>query len=359
MVKKRKRNLAVIELQKKYKNNLINITEASEITGLVRETIYKYIKKYKIETIRLSGERLIYKRDLKPIISLFKDCNTSAEKIHKVRQNNFHWTKKMKELLDGAILGDGYLNKYKNRPLIDAYFVLTSNSKEHCIYIINNLPIGLFHKNQPTSRNIKKGKHYRATSRSDIYLTNQLKRWYPKGRKIIPKDLKLTPTMCHHWYICDGSLSNRENRKGHIHLYTDYFTKIEIQKILIKQMMKLGFECKVFKHYHPIDKRRGYAIRINTKSTKKFLDYIGLPIINYYKYKWNWNKKYFKECCQDNKEKRKKCDKKYYQKNKEKILKCRKEYYQENREQILKQKKEYYQKNRDQILKSKKKVKNG
>lgn len=348
----KKRSLAVNELQKKYKNNLVNITEASEITELVRATIYKYIKKNKIETIKLGGERLILKHSLKPLISFFKNCNTVAEKIHKVKQNKFHWTKKMKELVDGEILGDGYLNKYKNRPLIDAYFVLCSKSKEHCIYIINNLPIGLFHKNQPQ---IHMKKYYYATSRSDIYLTTQLKRWYPKGIKIIPKDLKLTPTICHHWYICDGYLSNRKNRKGHIHLYTDCFTKTEIEKILIKQMMKLDIECWIFKHYHPIDKRRGYAIRINTNSTKKFLDYIGLPIINYYKYKWNWNKKYFKECCQDNKEKRKKCDKKYYQKNKEKILKCRKEYYQKNREQILKQKKEYYQKNREQILKSKKK----
>jgi len=38
---------------------------------------------------------------------------------------------------------------------------------------------------------------------------NEYASWYTNGEKVFPSNLSLTPTIMKHWFVCDGSLSDR------------------------------------------------------------------------------------------------------------------------------------------------------
>jgi len=268
--------------------DLINITDSAKFVGISRTSIYNLLKQKKLSIKRIGKSPFIDKNELVKFKEFFKGSVSMADKVHRVKQNHFIWNDEMKQILDGELLGDGCLQRYKNRPLIDYYFVLGINSKEYCEYIVKSFPMGLFNNRVYLSKN---NKTYFIKSRSDPYLTEQHKRWYKNKKEIIPSDLKLTPKACFHWYICDGHLAKRENRNSYINLYTDRFDKKQIEKILIKQLIDIGFNAKIFKHYRAKNDNRGFAIRISTDSTRSFLNFIGKPIIKDYKYKWDRDRK--------------------------------------------------------------------
>jgi len=275
-------------MQYKEINNLLTITDAAKFTELSRPTIYKWLKYNKSSLLRIGKRPFIDKKSLELLKLKFQDCISTAEKIHRIKQNHFIWTENMKQILDGELLGDGNLSHYSKRPFMDAFFQFDNKSKEHCKYIIKSFPKGLFFNPEPI-KIIKKNlyRYYGIRSRSDPYLTEQFNRWYPDKKKIIPSDLKLTATVCYHWYIGDGYLRKREKRCPNIHLYTDGFFKNRIEEILIKQLIDLKiYTIYLFKHYKANNPHKGFAIRIGVASTPEFLKFIGEPIIKYYKYKW-------------------------------------------------------------------------
>lgn len=268
-------------MNKKY----LSITASAKYIGVSRCTIYKWLKRKELKIIKI-GKRPFLKKDyqLKKLRNKFLGLSTN-EKVHLSKQNNFKWTRKQKDILDGLIFSDGYIGKCPRRPFIDNYFSLVSKDKEFCKNVKKLLPIGLF---RSKIFKCKDKKIFILTSRSDPYLTKQRKRWYPNNNKIIPIDLKLTPVVCHYWYVGDGHLNSREGRTSHINLYTDCFLKKEIENILIPQLKLLGLEISLLKHYKPKDTNRGYLIRILTKSTYFFLKFIKKSKMKCFNYKWKY-----------------------------------------------------------------------
>lgn len=102
-------------------------------------------------------------------------------------------------------------------------------------------------------------------------------KWYPRGIKIVPPDVVLTPTTMLFWYVGDGGLINGP-RSQYIKLSTYSFSSKDINILMDKlseyQPKKYG--------------KKQYVIYIPRIQIKKFLDYIGDCVMICYKHKWHF-----------------------------------------------------------------------
>lgn len=200
-----------------------------------------------------------------------------------------------KDVLYGALLGDGCLVKHKHG--INAAFSYLSKSRQHVEFVMNYFKE--YWKNKEITDDSyldhRTNKIY-SSSRVRTYVssefTEEYSRWYHSGEKHIPEDLKLTPTVCLIWYIGDGCICNLKRTQS-IKLATQCFTKDEQERILIPQLQ--DFEAKLM--MADISKRgeQQYFIYIPKRKIKKFLEYIGPCPFSDYQYKWDY--KEYKNFC--------------------------------------------------------------
>jgi hypothetical protein len=171
-----------------------------------------------------------------------------------------------KEVLDGIMVSDGCLT---STTAISARISLGFKYNETLEDIKIELPSINF---GPTNIS-KNGKSFHNKSKmyGDLLIEN--KRWYVNGKKIIPKDLKITKVSCYWWFIGDGYNSN-----NNVYLCTDSFTNEE-NLLLINRFNNLGFKCNLTS----INRIRFYK-----KDSIEFLKWITLEngIHKQYKYKW-------------------------------------------------------------------------
>ena len=188
------------------------------------------------------------------------------------KQNHCELSEDAIAWLNGELLGDGCL---RSRSRHSANFRHGSKHLEYIHYIVNTLSgFGL------------KGacKVYRSTTlvyhfetRAYVELRPLWKEWYPNGKKVVPRSVKLLPMTCRQWHIGDGSLKHRLVSKD-IQLATCCFS-VEDVKWLIAQLEEIGIlATRQFKSNY---------IRIAACSVKDFLNYIGKCPVECYKYKWN------------------------------------------------------------------------
>ncbi len=139
-------------------------------------------------------------------------------------------TNRQKEILIGSLLGDAYITV---RGQIQ--FEQSDHQKEY-----------LFWKHQELSsmsyKNISKAKRFDKRYQKEYfsyrfwtrqYFLSWRERFYFKNRKIVPKDIQLTPLSLAIWYMDDGCLSDNK-----CILATDGFSKKEInflQMLLLKK----------------------------------------------------------------------------------------------------------------------------
>ena len=190
-------------------------------------------------------------------------------------------TEKQKEVLDGALLGDGCLYLHTNGK--NAQFTYLSKSREHVEYV------GKYFQEYWSGEGIKdtsyidertNKKYFRSQIKTytNETFTEQYNRWYRNGIKHLPQDLVLTPLICLIWYIGDGGICHA-NRTEYIKLSTQCFSKDEQETILLPQLIQ--FEASLMK-----TDNEQYFIYIPRRKEKEFLDYIGKCPFNDYMYKW-------------------------------------------------------------------------
>lgn len=185
------------------------------------------------------------------------------------------------QILNGCLLGDGHLTKTSCK---SSRFVYKSNQFDHVNYIYNQFKeyavkrhkYGPVHYEtfSPQTKKVYSG--YQFDTQHNIIFYEWRQKWYPESKKIVPRDLELTPLTCLLWYIGDGSLSN-----NYITLYTNGFSNEDVD-FLIKKLYNLSFQpYKGYSHLLPI-------IIIPRRQVKNFLNYIGeCPVISY-DYKWDY-----------------------------------------------------------------------
>lgn len=206
-----------------------------------------------------------------------------AKHVRSLRQvNHCTLSKKAIEWINGAVLGDGYLSSSSD---YSACLYYGSKFFDYCKYISETL--NSFRIKQCGNINEQYNKDwncyaYQYVSLKYAELLPLRKHWYPAGKKIVPRDLKLTPLTCQQWYIGDGYLyPGKNNIRSHIVLSTCGFPVVDVEWLRI-QLTKLGFKTT--------RQPSGNTLRISVHSTKEFLNYIGSCPIKDYQYKWYYNK---------------------------------------------------------------------
>jgi len=192
--------------------------------------------------------------------------------------NNCNLSQKAIEWINGELLGDGFLRFIS---LYSAQFMYSSKHLEYIKYISETLEsFGIKQSGRIRKRIDKKYNSHSWDYQSLCYpeFLPIRKKWYPNNKKIIPRDIKLTPLTLKQFFIGDGCLLHPKIGNPYIVLATNGFPFLDVEWLVI-QLIKLGFEVK---------RQQANSIYIFCHSTKDFLDYIGKCPVKCYQYKFNY-----------------------------------------------------------------------
>jgi len=240
-------------LYNKYINEKLSSNEIGKECNVKHQTIIRMLRKHDIP-VRSSGEG-----------------------YHIKMGNHSHLSQEAIEWINGELLGDGCIeinSKYS------AKFKYGSKYPEYIRYVRDALELfgigkagrvyKVYHKDMDCYS-------YHCFSRAYPELLTIHKQWYKEGKKIIPKDIKLTPLTCRQWYIGDGCLTILKHSKN-IVLATYGFLVKDVEW-LTEQLNKINIKA---------NRQKKNAIYLSAYSVEDFLKYIGKCPIECYKYKWGY-----------------------------------------------------------------------
>lgn len=212
-------------------------------------------------------------------ISTKKTCNKICyQKLiekNKIYEINSHTN----DVIIGSLLSDGCINNSNGGK--NYFWTHTSINEEYIDFLINDTMLDL-HKfsnksikflSTITNKEYTAKKSYTFKSMASVSFTKYRNDWYPVGKKIVPKDIKITPTILLHWYLGDGFISDSNG----ITLATDSFD-FDSLDFLIYELNNLDL--------HPYINYLRNRIIIPNKRVLEFLNYIGKCPIKCFDYKW-------------------------------------------------------------------------
>ncbi|HYF75021.1 MAG TPA: hypothetical protein VD757_00425 [Candidatus Nitrosocosmicus sp.] len=199
-------------------------------------------------------------------------------------------TDKEKEIIKGELLGDGHVNSDPKSN--DGYCVYkhSSKHKEYLEWLMTQLPslkfgnIGrVVHSSGAVSYHLHSNVHPDLTEFRDLF-------YLEDDTKIIPKDIKLTPTVLHHWYLGDGTYGyvsagrkpNGDQKKSwQMSIAACDFSRDSLEEIIIPQLHDIGIKATVItKKGHP-------HVRISSYTHDRFFEYISKCNVKVYDYKFS------------------------------------------------------------------------
>jgi len=209
----------------------------------------------------------------------------------KWKRNELIVNSKLDEILNGLMLGDGNLRKRKSGSIRLQMNMKYKKFLEWLKEILENEgmkfvgditsstgKVGIGNSNKEyTSWHLHSKTYYKGLN--EIY-----DKWYPNGKKVIPKDLELTPITILHWYLGDGSKHFTKQHRS-LRFATLSFTEMECIYLRDK-LRKLGFRVSVHR-----DSIKTYPNIVSLYSTSvlDFFKYMGKcpkEIEDIYGYKW-------------------------------------------------------------------------
>jgi hypothetical protein len=192
----------------------------------------------------------IYKELIRHNILVRSKSESISRAMSTLNIDKSYLDEKTIEWIDGFLLGDGSIS-YNKTTFKGARFSIGSSEKEWADYAMSG-----FKQYNPTEAS-SKGWKFRTqkpsrptfSSRSKTHpdITKLAKRWYPNGKKIVPLDVRITPTSILLWYLGDGSVGGHKESERlmstNLSLATCGFTPEENNNILIPKLAKLGIRC--------------------------------------------------------------------------------------------------------------------
>lgn len=303
-------------LYKRYIEERRTSTDIAKQCGCDLTTITRWLRKYGIK-IRDRSARQLFKADApfyldpKWLKEMYWDKGLSLSEIgalvgrtpstiytnmqrrgiprrsqRAANSNSLNLTAGLKELLDGLLLGDGCIENYGS----SANYHHTESHQGYLEELSQELASwGIEQTGSIRGYVGHWGKGFLYASRRYPSLREVHARWYRPNtdpndwriyRKIVPRDLKLTPVICLHWWVGDGCLQRPRRGKPSGLISTQSFLPEE-NDWLVTQLGKLGFTAS--------RQPAGNRLYISTRSLPGFLQYIGpcpKEIQPYYGYKW-------------------------------------------------------------------------
>lgn len=243
-------------------------------------------QKYKIEHLSQAKLAKYFHCSVDTIVRNLKDYNIESNTNSDYVAPPIVLTPIQKEVLYGALLGDGSLAKYKDS--VNTCLSYGSKSRQHVEFVMRYFkqyvaPSGICCHSVFDTRTNKTyaGFYFRTINNSTF--EQEREHWYVNGKKVIPADLELTPLVCLIWYIGDGTLCH-SGRSESIRLATNCFSKSEQEQILIPQLLQ--FDAHLLKKGVGKDGKMQYCITIPRHKVCDFLNYIGPCPFDDYSYKW-------------------------------------------------------------------------
>ena len=325
-------------LQQRYVVEKKHLKELAKESAVNRQTIRNWIDYFQLQNGSEYKHRKCIYKELNDKIWLYQKYfaeNLSTLQIsHLVGANNpnsvrqalqrFGWTTRNRragivrntedviiinnDFIDGSLLGDSGLGIFNKRSNICCPYLYKKNKyQDHLYWFAKHLypeeKIELreeIHTIKYKGRVIK-CKCFSFRTQSSDKLKEFYKRWYPatnKYKKVVPKDIILTPKVILNWFLDDG-YSTWRHREGEIcksrdnksypqntkqvilGFCSESFSKRE-NEFLRDKLIKLGIGASVRKS----NGGTGWRIFINQTSTNDFFDLIGECPVDSLKYKW-------------------------------------------------------------------------
>lgn len=182
------------------------------------------------------------------------------------------------EVINGCLLGDGSLYQRKYTSSLS----YRCKHKSICKSLSSSLP--RLYRTEPRrcsyvdKRTNKEYVSYQIDSISNFHFHELRQKWYPNGKKIIPRDLVLTPETCYWWYLGDGSSGNNS-----LVICTNGFAVSDVEFLLsifpVKAQLYIQKNKKTNKEYPMIS-------ITSIENRLKFLNFIGRCRHKEYNYRW-------------------------------------------------------------------------
>lgn len=193
-------------------------------------------------------------------------------------------------------MGDGCVNKQAKNPHIMCGMV-SQNYLKYIDNIFGCLGNGVsLHKTAKESAKQCKNRGFSPNAKeenySDIYQwrsrshpkLQKFADWYSTGKKVWPKDIKLTPTVLKHWYCGDGHWKNKD---GDNYIIISMSNEVENQHKIDKMFENVGLPTP--SNYNISKQQKSNNKKCDAKWTvdqsKELWDYMGKPLPDFY-YKW-------------------------------------------------------------------------
>lgn len=182
------------------------------------------------------------------------------------------------EVLDGVILSDGFIEKSSK----NARFTLGCKYRGFAEQVQSRLKFlswsPIYEKDVFDNRTQKTYHRVVLRSRVSEILTKERYRWYPAGKKIVPKDLRLSDQCLLWWYIGDGHLCRKKSRPNYrrIVLAVNGFIKSDRMFLINLLKRRLGVDGVYAEAKHIIIARQAlckFIEIIGTKSPVSEYDY--------------------------------------------------------------------------------------
>ena len=239
-------------LEGKYIKEKLSQDKIAKLCNVNQNTIWKWLHKYNIPTRSISEGNHLRQAN---------HCNLSIKAI---------------EWINGELLGDGsvqLVSKYSAR------FTYGSKYLEYIEYVRDTLKSFGIKQAGKICKQINKRQgnvsyHYYSCGYPELLIIR--KQWYPEGKKIIPRDIKITPITVRQHYIGDGNIYCPKTGNPSIRLCTYGFTVMDVEYYMGK-LVELGIKAT---------RNIQNAINISAYSVKDFLKYIGDCPVECYQYKW-------------------------------------------------------------------------
>lgn len=200
------------------------------------------------------------------------------------------------EVITGCLLGDGFLRIWNSDSEVSyPYFAKRNINYDHVVFVAG-LVFANGGKEQIAERKEKAawdGSPYTVFElRSFVH--RELKPWYDKWYpslservKVVPKDIRITPSVLLHWFLDDGTsyLRKRPTRQVVIRLCSESFSRKD-QEMLCEKIELLGIKCRLHRESGKACVGTGWRIEVKQSSADTFYNVIGPCPIQSMAYKW-------------------------------------------------------------------------
>lgn len=153
-------------------------------------------------------------------------------------------TKEQEEVLTGLMLGDGCLYQQNKTPNLIVHRCVQDEPylqwqysffKNFCLRPVHKI----FIKNCILNGNVNafaKVPYWqvRFVTRNTNIFSLYREKWYPKGKKIIPRDIVFTPLVLVNWFCDDGCITHNSKNSLSLKLSTNGFIKEDVEFLAMK-----------------------------------------------------------------------------------------------------------------------------